>query len=128
LTVSPTSAALRASVSDNSFSAGSRCPAIASAALTWITVGITSLLLWLRLTWSFGCTGVPPEYCVARRAITSFAFMLLLVPEPVWKTSIGKWASWRPAATSRAARWMAKPRTLSRSPDSRLAPAAAHFT
>jgi hypothetical protein len=50
LTVSPTSAALRASVSDNSFSAGSRCSAIASAAPTWITVGITSLLLWLRLT------------------------------------------------------------------------------
>ena len=34
--------------------------------------------------------GVPPAYCVARCAITSLAFMLLLVPEPVWNTSIGK--------------------------------------
>ena len=30
-------------------------------------------------------------------------FMLLLVPEPVWNTSIGNWASWSPRATSSAA-------------------------
>ena len=40
--------------------------------------------------------------------MTSLAFMLLLVPDPVWKTSTGKCASWRPSATSSAARWMAK--------------------
>ena len=28
--------------------------------------------------------------------MTSLAFMLLLVPDPVWNTSIGKCASWRP--------------------------------
>ena len=39
----------------------------------------------------------------ARVAITSLAFMLLEVPEPVWKTSIGKCASWSPAATCSAA-------------------------
>ena len=30
-----------------------------------------------------------PPYLVARFAITSFAFILELVPEPVWKTSSG---------------------------------------
>ena len=68
-------------------------PTIASAALTWIAVGMTSLLLWLRLTWSFGCTACRRHTGVARRAITSFAFMLLLVPEPVWNTSTGNCAS-----------------------------------
>ena len=43
------------------------------------------------------------EARVARVAITSLAFMFELVPEPVWNTSIGNWASWAPAATSSAA-------------------------
>ena len=51
----------------------------------------TSLLLWPMLTWSFGCTAVPRRRRRAR-AITSLAFMLVLVPEPVWNTSIGKCA------------------------------------
>ena len=34
------------------------------------------------------------------RPITSFAFMFDDVPEPVWNTSIGKWSSSSPAATS----------------------------
>ena len=34
---------------------------------------------------------------VARRAMTSLAFMFELVPEPVWNTSIGNWSSWSPA-------------------------------
>ena len=35
--------------------------------------------------------------------MTSLAFMFDEVPEPVWKTSIGNWRSWAPAATSSAA-------------------------
>ena len=49
-------------------------------------------------TWSFGCAPSP-----ASAAITSFAFMFDEVPEPVWKTSIGNWPSWRPCAISSAA-------------------------
>ena len=44
------------------------------------------------MTWSFGLT-VLPSARVARVAMTSFAFMFELVPEPVWKTSTGKWRS-----------------------------------
>ena len=54
------------------------------------------------LTWSFGCTSVPSAR-VASVASTSLAFMLVDVPEPVWKTSIGNSASNSPAATSSAA-------------------------
>ena len=39
----------------------------------------------------------------ARCAITSLAFMLVLVPEPVWNTSIGNWSSNWPSATASAA-------------------------
>ena len=68
---------------------------------TWIAVGKVSLLDWLALTWSLGCTSTPAR--VARVAITSFMFMLELVPEPVWKTSIGNSASCSPSTTARAA-------------------------
>ena len=43
------------------------------------------------LTSSFAWT-----YSPASAAITSFAFMFELVPEPVWKTSIGNWSSCSP--------------------------------
>ena len=49
------------------------------------------------LTWSLGCAPA------ASAAMTSLAFMFDDVPEPVWKTSIGNWSSWLPAATSSAA-------------------------
>ena len=52
------------------------------AALTCIAVGITSLLLWPKLTWSFGLITIF-EDLDARVAMTSLAFMLELVPEPV---------------------------------------------
>jgi hypothetical protein len=68
----------------------------------WMADGNTSLLDWDALTWSFGCTG-RPRRSVARVAITSLAFILLDVPEPVWKTSIGKCSSHSPRATSAAA-------------------------
>ena len=60
-----------------------------------IAVGKVSLDDWLRLTWSFGCTGAlapsgAPSSSFARFAITSLAFMLLWVPEPVCQTTSGK--------------------------------------
>ena len=77
-----------------------------SAAATWMAVGMTSLLDCPMFTWSFGCTGSRepmglPAICEQRFAMTSFAFMFVLVPEPVWKMSTGKWASSTPAETSR---------------------------
>ena len=83
----------------------------ASAAATWIAVGKVSLLDWLALTWSLGCTSVPVR--PARVAITSLAFMFELVPEPVWKTSIGKASSCSPAATAPAAAAIASARSAS---------------
>ena len=47
------------------------------------------MVLWPMLTWSFGWIGFsarnrsPPVSSMARLAITSLAFMLLEVPEPV---------------------------------------------
>ena len=61
-------------------------------AAMWIALGKTSLLDWEAFTWSFGWT-VSPRISLASVAITSLAFMLLEVPEPVWKTSIGNSAS-----------------------------------
>ena len=128
-TVSPTSAALRPIVSDSSCSAGSSCSAIASAALRWIAVGNRR-----RCCSGSGSRGrsdapaSPPAYAVARCAITSFAFMLVLVPEPVWNTSTGNCASCRPSATSSAACWMAARPHRARGRRVRaLAPAAAHL-
>ena len=71
-------------------------------AATWIADGKTSLDDCEAFTWSFGCTGLPSA-SVARVAMTSLVFMLLDVPEPVWKTSIGKCSSQSPRATVAAA-------------------------
>ena len=43
----------------------------------------------------------------AMLAITSLVFMLELVPEPVWKTSMGNWSSCFPSAISAAAAMIA---------------------
>ena len=64
----------------------------ASDAATWIAVGKVSLEDCEALTWSLGCTSTPAR--AASDAITSLAFMLELVPEPVWKTSMGNASSW----------------------------------
>ena len=74
----------------------------------WSAAGKVSLLDWLRLTWSLGCTGLllpitPPASSIARLAITSFTFMLVWVPEPVCQTFRGNSGSKRPDATSSAA-------------------------
>ena len=43
---------------------------------------------------------VPPAISMARLEMTSLAFILDVVPEPVWKTTSGKWESRRPEMTS----------------------------
>ncbi len=73
---------------------------VASTAATWIEVGKVSLLDWLALTWSFGWLSTPAR--VESEASTSFMFMLELVPEPVWKTSMGNSSWWSPAMISSA--------------------------
>ena len=50
------------------------------------------------LTWSFGWIGVfdpisPPASSMARLEMTSLAFMLLCVPDPVCQMRSGKWSS-----------------------------------
>ena len=57
--------------------------------------------------------------------MTSFAFMFELVPEPVWKTSIGNWSSNSPAAIRSPAAAMRCARSASRRPRSAFARAAA---
>src|SRR5262245_41275224 len=65
---------------------------------------------WLEdcaaLTSSLGWTARPSR-SDATWASTSLAFMLVLVPDPVWNTSRGKWSSNAPKAISEAASWMA---------------------
>ena len=98
-----------------------------------IAAGKVSLLDWLRLTWSLGCTGLllpssPPRASIALLAITSLAFMLLWVPEPVCQTFSGNSWSNSPAATCSAAATMAPQRPASSLPRSRLASAQAAFS
>ena len=102
LTTSANSLAFASSAVTRCSSAGISWLTVASVAATWIEVGKVSLLDWLALTWSLGCTSVP-DADVASEAMTSFMFMFDDVPEPVWNTSIGNWWSWLPSATSRAA-------------------------
>ena len=89
-----TRCAFRSSDAARSSSAGSRSFVVSSSAARWTADGKTSFEDWPMFTSSLACTSSP-----ASAAITSFAFMFELVPEPVWKTSIGNWSSSSPAAT-----------------------------
>ena len=72
------------------------------------------------LTSSFAWTSSP-----ASAAITSFAFMFELVPEPVWKTSIGNWSSCSPWAIASPAAAIRSALSASSSPSSAFTRAAA---
>ncbi len=61
---------------------------------------------------------------MARLAITSLAFMLVEVPEPVWKMSSGNSASRSPRATSSAALRIASAGPAGTIPSSSLTAAA----
>ena len=96
---------LACSVSRSVLIAGTSTSSSCPAAAMCITAGKVSLLDWPRFTSSLGWTGRPaprpvPASSSARLAITSLAFMLLWVPEPVWKTTSGNSASRTPSMTS----------------------------
>ncbi len=123
LTTSANAAARSSNAAASSSSAGSSAASISAYAATWIAVGKTSLVLWPMFTWSFGWMRAlsprgPPRSSTARFAITSLAFMLVEVPEPVWKTSTTNSPSSRPSATSVAARPIASASSGGRSPRS----------
>ena len=98
-----------------------------------MAVGKVSLDDWLMLTWSLGWTGFlepicPPSISMARLEMTSLAFMLDCVPEPVCQTTSGKWSSSLPSKTSSAAAVMTAPMPLSSLPSDMLTSAAARLT
>ena len=125
-TTSANSSAFASSVPARCSSAGTSCFVVALVAATWIDVGKVSLLDWLALTWSLGCTSTPAR--PAREASTSFMFMFDDVPEPVWKTSSGKWSRCSPATIAAAAVRIASACAGSITPSSALTFAAAAFT
>jgi len=124
LTTSANSSALRESEASRCCNAGINVRTIARVVAMWMADGKTSLDDCEALTWSFGCTG-EPSASVARVAMTSFVFMLLDVPEPVWKTSMGKCSSHSPRATADAASETASATFPSSTPRSALTAAAA---
>ena len=131
ITTSSNARALASKVRRSASTAGSRSSAIAAASAMCITVGKVSFEDWLRFTSSFGWIGVfepssPPASWIARLAITSLAFMLLWVPEPVWNTTSGNSASQRPSMTSCAARTIRSTFSGGSCPSSPLA-RAQHF-
>eukprot|EP00966_Prymnesium_polylepis_P007402 170255-Prymnesium_polylepis.1 len=110
--IEPNSTVFASSAACSSASAGiSECVSSVAAAMD-MAVGKESFDDWPMLQWSFGCTGVfepssPPSIWIARLLTTSLTFMLVCVPEPVWKTTRGKWADSLPEITSSAAATMA---------------------
>ena len=124
-TASAYSSALRVSASASTPIAWSRGPA-ASTAATWMALGKVSFEDWLALTTSFGWHSTPARS--ASDEITSFTFMLVLVPDPVWKTSIGKCSSCRPSTISSTAATMASRCSGETTPRSAFVRAAAALT
>ena len=108
-------------------STSSTCSTVAMC----IAVGKVSLDDWLWLTSSLGWIGAfdpttPSASWIARFAITSLAFMLVCVPEPVWNTTSGNSPSSFPSITSCAARTIRSTFPRGNWPSAPLA-RAAHF-
>jgi hypothetical protein len=99
----------------------------APVAAMWIDDGKVSFDDCEALTWSFGWI-FSPDARDASVATTSLVFMFELVPDPVWKTSIGNSPSCVPAMTSSAAATMASAIPASSTPSSLFARAAARLT
>src|ERR1035441_4872176 len=123
LTTAANSAALASNAAARCSSAGISSRASSRVAASPIADGNTSLDDCEALTWSFGCTGRPSR-CDASAAMTSLAFMLLEVPDPVWNTSIGNWSSCSPTATAAPASWIAAAIASSSTPSSPFTMAA----
>ena len=95
-------------------SAGMSASSSSRTEATCMTVGKLSLEEADMLTWSLGCTGflvpiVPPSISIALFEMTSLAFMLDCVPDPVCQTTKGKWSMSFREATSSAACTIAFP-------------------
>ena len=99
-------------------SAGSSLVVAWSSAARCTALGNTSFEDCPMFTWSLAWE---PE----RFASTSLTFVFVDVPDPVWKTSMGNWSSWRPAATSAAAAAIAFASSSPSLPSSPLTRAAA---
>ena len=84
LTTGQRSSALASSAARRASSAGSKASSIDMAADSWSAVGIVSFDDWHLFTSSLGWTFLPPRPREARFATTSFMFVLVDVPEPVW--------------------------------------------
>ena len=89
-TISSFSASRRLSVAINVSIAGKSLSSIPITAAMCIAVGNVSLEDWLILMSSLGCSSFLPAISLPRFAITSFAFMLDCVPDPVCQTTRGK--------------------------------------
>ena len=120
LTTSSNSSAFRSSEAARRSSAGSSSSVISPSAARCTAEGKTSFDDCPMLTWSLGWIPSP-----ASAAITSFAFMFELVPEPVWKTSMGNWSSSSPAAIRSPAAAIRSASSASRRPSSAFTRAAA---
>ena len=70
--------------------AGKSLSSMAMTAEMCIAVGKVSLEDWLMLMSSLGCSSFLPAISLPRLAMTSLAFMLDCVPEPVCQTTSGK--------------------------------------
>ena len=124
MTTPANSSALAVSTEARCFSAGISSRTNSRTAARWIADGNTSLDDWDAFTWSFGCT-FRPSAREARVAMTSLAFMLLEVPEPVWNTSTGNASSCSPRATAAAAAWIASAISASITPELGVDPGGA---
>ena len=80
--------------------AGRTLSSSARTAAMCIAVGNVSFDDWDILMSSFGCSSFLPASSLPRLAMTSLAFMLDCVPEPVCQTTSGKWSFSLPDATS----------------------------
>ena len=132
LTMPAQASALADSASRRAVTEGMTSWTMASAPAMCIAVGKVSLEDCARLTWSLGCTGdllpsTPPAISMARLAMTSLAFMLDWVPEPVCQTRNGKWSSSFPSMTSWAAAATKSPTEASSWPRATFVRAAACF-
>src|SRR5579875_876475 len=123
-TTSAKAAAFSASARARWRSAGTRSPEIPSSAARWMAEGKVSFEDCPAFTSSFGLTRRPIRR-PASVARTSFRFMFVEVPEPVWKTSTGKASAWWPAATSSAAAAIASATSLGSAPRRAFTRAAA---